>query len=130
MTDTELSRMVDEVATTIDRVAAGDVTATDTTDTDTWGLPGEQVTIFDWAEAHALEVYADGRYTPLTGWLATDYGIAVTLGGPDIRVIVDLATATARVEGRWGTDTATRYLTDIAAHEVEAVASESLPWDD
>lgn len=127
MTDSELRNMVDGVAAPLNLVAAG-LTATDPTDPDSWGLPGDPVTIYDWLEAEALEVYATGRWSPLTGeWTATEWTVVTALGGPDIRVTVSLTGGGAWVDGAWGGETVTVWLTDDAAAALEMLAETALP---
>ncbi len=128
MTDADLRHMVEAVAAPLNLTATGELTATDPTDTETWGLPGDPVTVFDWADASALEVYATGRWSPITGeWTATEWTVVTTLGGPDIRVTVSLTGGGAWVEGRWGGATVTVGLTSDAAAELEMLAEESIP---
>lgn len=125
---TELRHMVEAVAVPLELLATGDLTATDPTDTDSWGLPGEPVTIYDWVNAFALEVYAEGRWSPTTGeWTATDWTVATTLGGPDIRVTVSLTGGRAWVDGAWGGETVTVSLGPDAADELVILAEASLP---
>lgn len=122
-TTTELRSMVESLAESLNLVGAGELTATDVADTDTWGLPGERVTMLDWTEAQALEVYATGRWSPLTDqWTVTDWTIVTTLGGPDIRVTVNLIGGGAKVDGVWGGEQVTTWLTSDAAAALEQIA--------
>lgn len=120
--DTELRDMVEGVALPLELIAIGALTATEPTDCDTWGFPGEPVTLYDWMEAKALEVYATGRLTPGDEWVVTDWTVVTAIGGPDIRVTVSLIGGGARVDGVFGGDTATVWLTSDAAAGLEMLA--------
>lgn len=121
-----LREAVEAAADVIEQIAVGAVTATDVTDSDTWGEPGDSVSMDDWMGVLAREVYADGRFTATTGWVVHEITVTVAVGGPSIGIVVDVLGSSARVVGRRATDTADVRLTDAATAAVLAAATWAL----